>query len=191
MCAATLDQVRHLLRRSGWITARVLLGLGAFAVAEFTGLAFAFSGGMLLVPCVPVLVVAGLIAGVTGLIVGVGRRRAGVPAGGIGGFDLLLHAVLLANTVLISVLLLLRGVGGGGIGALLFGGFIASGSLALVGIPFSVGTTWARAFTPRPAVPGRVQEWVLRISHAANIALAIAVAASSAGSLPTLLLGSS
>ena len=184
--------MRHVLRRSGRITAHLLLGLGAFAGAEFIGLAFVCSGGILLVPFAPILVVAGLVAGVTGLMAGVVRRRAGMPGGGIGGFDLLLHAVLLANTVLISViLLLLRGVGGGGSGEMVLGGFIVSGSLALVGIPFSVGTTWARAFTPRSAAPARVQEWVLRISHAANVALAVAVAVSSAGSLPALLLGSS
>lgn len=183
--------MRHLLRRSGRITAHLLLGLGAFAGAELIGLAFACSGGILLVPFAPILVAAGVVAGATGLLAEFVRRRAGVPAGGIGGFDLLLHAVLLANTVLISVLLLLRGVGGGGIGDLVLGGFIVSGSLALVGIPFSVGTTWARAFTARSATPARVQEWVLRILHAANVALAVAVAVPSAGSLPALLVGSS
>ncbi|MBW4042930.1 MAG: hypothetical protein HIU86_12530 [Acidobacteria bacterium] len=176
--------------RCGRIAARVLLGTGALAVAEFIGLVFAFSVGIVLVPFAPVLLLAGLVAGVVGLVVGAVRRRAGAPAGGIGGFDLLLHAVLLANTVLIAVLLLVRGLGGSGLGDLLLGGMVVAGSLALVGMPCSVGTTWARAFTPRSGAPARPQDWVLRVAHTANVALAAAVVVSSAGSVPTLLLGS-
>ena len=182
--------MRILLRRTGLIAGRVLLAICAFAVAEFIGVSVAFSGGIVLLPFAPVLVLLGLVGGLAGLLVGLVRRRRGAASGGIGGFDLLLHAVLLANTLLIGALLLLQGLVPGDLREPLLGGVVVAGSSALVGVPLSVALTWTRAFARRDPVPSRREEWVLRCSHAANVVLAVCVAATSSGSVTTLLLGS-
>ena len=166
-----------------------LLAIAGFCVVEVFGLIAGFSViGILASMVAQPVVLGGIVLGPAALVTGLLRRRSGRPTSGITLVDVVVHAVLLANSLLLLAVHLTPGAGSEPHLAMT----VATGAVALVGVPASVWLSWARAFGPvgadAPRTPLRVT--VLRASHAVNLAVAAVMVASSIGPLRPLLLGS-
>jgi hypothetical protein len=168
--------------------ALVAVGLG---VVEAFALLAGFSPfGILLALIARQVVLIGAALGLVALAVDVVRRRSGRPAGGISAGDAAVHAVLLLNaTLLVPAFVLGRGLLGPEVG---LAAAIATGTVALVGVPVSVWLSWARAFTPVDEVATRARTRVRTLRAAFAVGLVVAALTTVPLSAPPspLLLGS-
>lgn len=166
---------------------RALVVVIVLAVVEVAGLGLGVTYGLLLAPASLILVALGLAAGVPALVVGLIRRRADAPAGGVSDGDLLIHGLLLVNVLLLVGAFAGRGVLQGDAGQWLAVCVIGTAAVALLGIPASVVCSWQRAFAP---LGDRSRNVVVALSHAANLALAAVLLVPAFESLRAGLIGS-
>jgi hypothetical protein len=176
--------------RSLVLAASVLLAVAAFVVLELLGLCIALPVLLVLGPTTPIVVAAGLLLGLAALAAGAVRRRAGDAAGGVTDGDLVVHAALLGNTVLLAASFAGRSAVPGDAGQWLLGAGVAAGGIAIVGVPVSVLCSWRRSFTAPTPGPSRLRRSVLGLSNLANVALAGALLPSAIGPIRDALLGS-
>jgi len=159
----------------------VALFLGVELVAGLMGLPLGLLIASVAAPVVEVAAIAGTVA----LMVAALRRRPGLPIGETASSDFRVHAVLLANSVLILTAWAAASTTPiRTIAWWLALAVIPAGVVGLLRALASVGLSWWRVFAPRTTEtnPGmRRRAWVVRVAHVGNLAAAAVVV------LPSLL----
>jgi hypothetical protein len=175
-----------LLLRTGRAALRVLGAVALFVGVELAAGLMGLPLGLMIASVAAPVVEVAAIAGTTALVVAALRRRPGLPVGDTASTDFHVHAVLLAN----SLLLLTAAAAAVGDTPLrtaaswLVLAAVPAGVVGLLGALASVGLSWWRVFAPRTTETTagmRRRALVVRLAHVGNLAAAAVVV------LPSLL----
>jgi hypothetical protein len=174
-----------LLLRTGRAALRVLGAVALFVGVELAAGLMGLPLGLMIASVAAPVVEVAAIAGTTALVVAALRRRPGLPVGETASTDFHVHAVLLAN----SLLLLTAAAAAGDTPLRTSASWLVlvavpAGVVGLLGALASVGLSWWRVFAPRTTETTagmRRRALVVRLAHVGNLAAAAVVV------LPSLL----